>query len=138
MLADDAALSTAVGAVVGAGVLAVATATGRLFFNYRGTKRSAKQSVATTLAEHKAALDVLAPIPAEVSELKETVSAIHVGLFGEDTHFGRRKGFVEKVTDALDTLLHEATTNGGESMKDVSNAMGKFMAREDDDGSTIS
>lgn len=56
--------------------------------------------------------------------LETRFDTLNAGLFGEDTDFGHKIGFVDEVRKSLgliSTIHAEVTPNGGASMKDVSN-----------------
>lgn len=56
------------------------------------------------------------------------IKLLKVGLFGEVTPFGKKPGFVTEVREALGTLVHEATPNGGHSQRDDITAMRRVIA----------
>ncbi len=82
---------------------------------------------------------VEAAIDARIAPLESDLEEIRAGLFGVRTPFGQREGFVHEVRrelqqqgEALRTLVSEATTNGGSSMKDDLRAVREHLERDDD------
>lgn len=66
-----------------------------------------------------------------LATVEKKVDMISDGMFGVQTPFGWKPGFVEETRSALQHLVADSKTNGGSSSKDDLTAIRKAVTRED-------